>query len=415
MLLRSISTALLVAAVGCVSPTGKPVSREAAGQVRALLEQRAEALNAGDMAGYLSPVVPQSRDVEEFMAQRLLELPVHDVEFKVADPPVGGELPETRLRAELRYRFVQTADANTFSIPITYGFRDGLDGPVLDEVSIEDDLPPWFGAHTGVTTNEHFVALHRPDAEGVRQVLQVAQAARAELQQTLPFDLDERVVMVLARDDLDYQQVTGRDLLEELPRVAQSVSRFAVTPERYVAHSRHMVLNVDRLAREGTGLQTFKHELVHLALAPVTRPITPGWVTEGAAMYAAGQRPNWTKRVTTGSFESLSFEALSSRSSFGGPGPVGDRAGLEYAYAAGAAYYLTEKHGEDAFWSFYRAFADVSPHTIYGNLPGQGFPAEGPLEELTVSTTAGIVRQHFELTMQELDTAVRDYIADRAK
>ncbi|MBW3591747.1 MAG: hypothetical protein KY393_07875 [Actinobacteria bacterium] len=404
---------LVLAALGCEAPDRQEGAQSAAAEVQQMLDRRAEALNSADLNSFRGPVAPEHRKVEEPVAQRILALPVKDISFELQTGTVANTFPMTGVSAELTYRFEGTPQTNTFSIPVTYGFDGPPDAPVIAEAAIDtDQLPPWFGQHTGVSSTEHFLALHRPGTEGVQQVLEVAEAARTELQRSVPADLDPVFVVVLAGDDVDYQRVTGRDLLEELPRVARAITRFSITPELYQARYRHLVVNLDRMEREGTGPQTFQHELVHLALASVTRPITPGWVSEGAAMYVANQRPNWTQRVTTGSFDTASIEELSNSSQLGGERPSGERAGLEYAYAAGAAFYLIDRFGEDAFWSFYRDFAAVPPGLIYDALPTVPQPpGEGSLAELTAGTTARLIEENFGLSFDQLDRGIRTYIA----
>lgn len=193
------------------------------------------------------------------------------------------------------------------------------------------------------------------------------------------------------------------------PRVAQANTSFKATPQNISIEGRYMVVNLEALEQEQTALQTFKHELAHLALAKMTSPITPGWVSESAAMYLAGQRTNWTQRVARGNFDSVSFAELSRTRHLGEQDPTGQVAAVQYSYAAAAAGYLVETLGLDKYWAFYGSYASVPASAVYRSLPATG-SADGPqLADLTSTTTSDQLKDVYGLTFAQLDTAVRKW------
>ena len=405
--------AALAGAAGCgAGSSAEPTPAELTVELQALLDRRAEALDRGDTGAYLAPLAPAAREVETPLAEGAAAVPAGEFSFLISERAIpSGLLPATGIPVSLNYRYEGLPADNVFSVPLVYRVdRTGSELVVTDSQPGAGPVPMWATGPVQATFSEHFLALSRPDLDDVQDILSTAEQARRELEQALPFELDSRFLVVLAADELEYVRFVPPGGMVAGPRVAQANISFRATPEQFHVEGRHILVNLETLARERTGLQTFIHELAHLALAEVTRPITPGWVAESAAMWLAGQKTNWTERVATGNFEDLSFAELSRTRQLGEDDPSGQAAALQYSYAAGAAGYLIETFGADDYWAFYRSYADVPPQVLYQSLPAGGDTGGDALGDLAARVTGEQLREIFGLTEAELDVEVRNWI-----
>lgn len=401
---------LLVCLGACGAAPETPVSAVGP-RVQDLLDTRAAALNDRDPGRYLAPVDPGAREFEQRLAEGAAAVPVGGFAFRISPDSLGpGGFPLDGVRAALDYHYEGLPEDNRFTISMLYRIELAGSEPVITRAEPAGGVPVWAMGPVAVEQSEHFVVLAPAGTEVPDDILQVAERARAEVAAAVPFEVDDRFLVVLAAGDADYLRLLGGASPLAGPRVAQAQTSFEATPEALRIEARHVLVNLQSLARERTGPATFKHELGHLALARVTTPITPGWVAESAAMYLAGQRTNWTQRVATGGFEHLSFAELSRTRELGETDPTGREAALQYSYAAGAAGYLVERFGAGRFWEFYRSYAEVPAADLYRALadrtPGNRAPGD-----LAAATTSRSLQEIFGMTEAELDTAVRDWIA----
>lgn len=412
--LTALLLALCLSLTACVSPgPATDVRSELVQEVRSLLDRRADALSNKDLDAYLAPLSPEARDLESRLAEGSTAVPIEGFSFSLQLSSLqSSQLPVSGVQVTLDYRYAGLPADNVFRVPLIYSIqRRGSELVITESAPGSGGLPIWASRPVTVASSRHFVALSSAGTRDSAGILDVAERARVEVEQAVPFPLDEKFLVVLAQSDTEYQQYLPTGGLGAGPRVAQASTSFQATPDGIRVEGRYMVVNLAGLARERTGLQTFKHELGHLALAKVTMPITPGWVAESAAMYLAGQKTNWTQRVATGNFEDLSFAELSRTRSLGEQDPTGQTAAVQYSYAAGAAGYLTETFGADKYWAFYRSYAEVPPGQLYRSLPSGGSVEEtDSLADLASSTTRAGLQQFFGLTEAELDEEVRDWM-----
>jgi hypothetical protein len=385
-------------------------------EVKDMLDERARQLTLRNVEGFLAPLDTHARETEMPIAKGYLEIPATQASFRLLPSSIpGSKLPLAGVQTRLEYRFKDLPADNVFSIPITYDLvATGNQLRIAVSEPAANLLPIWATGPVQFTHSDHFIALYRPGLAGVEQTLAVAEAARAALQGSLPTPLDQTSLIVLAKDEDEFSRAVYQPFPSAETRSAQFASTIEVNPGDVLVEGRQIVVNIRKLNEDKTGPETFRHELGHLDLATRTRPITPGWVAEGAAMYLAGTRPvaTWRRGVKDGSFDRITFEQLSRSPQLGGVDPAGDTATSEYAYAAAATWYLVEKFGADRFWEFYRSFAAVPAKKIYDLLPSGG-PATGArdaIAELGVQTTSNSLRTLYGLTPAGLDLATRNWI-----
>lgn len=136
-----------------------------------------------------------------------------------------------------------------------------------------------------------------------------------------------------------------------------------------------------------------RHELVHVVLAPWTRPWTPGWLVEGAAMTYAGQ-PFWRE------LQGQKLEGLGNMTytvSFGHIGDIfGTAAARQYALSSAMAEFVRERWGDEVFLALYRSYAGVEPQEIARRMPmvAIGTLVEATWEGIAQDLTPERMRQH---------------------
>lgn len=419
MRLAALAVLSLLFLGGCLDRRTVEVDqrRGFADRVQEVLDRRASSLAAGDTQGFLAPLTGDARRTEQVLADGFVGAPLTDPSFLVQVSSLTASSAPAELTARFRYRYEDLPEDNVFSFPVSYRVVGEGDRLRLSNSRFEQ-LPIWASGPVQVNRSAHFVSLSRPGAPGIDAVLATAESARSALEGRLPVALEQQALVVAALDHEEFQRLVSPSDSPAAGRVAQVSTTLQVTRSEALVQGRHVVVNLEQLARDRTGPETFRHELAHLALAPITRPTTAGWVAEGAAMYLAGTRPReaWASASSDGRFAELRFEQLSGAASLGAHDSGEAAASDQYAFAAAAAWYLVETAGEDRFWDFYRSFAERPASELYEALPAAGEPTTA-LDQLRRSATEQALDLEFDLRFDELDSRVRDWAAgapDRA-
>lgn len=322
----------------------------------------------------------------------------------------------TGIQVDLIYRYEGLQEDNSFRLPLIYDFAETDGGWLVTAASLKPGatMPVWASGPVLSRQSEHFLALFRPGLEDPDRLLREAEEARAQLDGKITFQLEDRYVILVAGSDDEYRSMASATL-GPVSAIAQVETSYEVTPESIRVLSRQMVINSQRLHADGEALETLRHELGHLAVAQYTRPFTPAWVSESAAMFLAGTRPEsiWRNGLERNRFDAITIERLTRASNLGEHDPTRQGASLEYAYSAAAAWYLVETFGAEQYWEFYRSYADIPALTLYDRLPENTASPEGAraIESLAVSTTVESLQNFFGLSQADLDHAIRDWMA----
>lgn len=377
-----------------------------------MLTRRASSLERGDAEGFLQPLAEEARRAEQPIADGADQVPLAGVEFSIAEANQASKTSFPGLELDLVYRYDRLSPDNVFRIPLRYDVeRVGGRWEILtSRLAADATLPVWATASIDTATSDHFLALYPPGLDPGPS-LSEAEDARSRLEPKLDFSLDTVHLILLARDRAEYESMSAQ--ASPVSAVAQAETIFAISRTRIAAEGRLIVVNLQRIGDSGA-VETLQHELGHLALAVHTRPFTPAWVGESAAMYLADTRPTsaWRQGASSGRFDSLSFTQLTPRLSLGQHDASGASASFEYAYSAAAAWYLVETFGAAKFWDFYRSYSEIPAaevHTRISN-PAQGEATESALSQLAVSTTQASLQRVFALTERDLDSRVRAWI-----
>lgn len=394
----ALALVMLCLATGCLQAPPSNDTQAVAAQVQDYFDRRARQLAAHDSQAFLESVDPAAGEAEELLVRGFGEVPAESPAYEIQAGSLSKTGPATyRVNTRLNYRYRDFPENNSFSFPLTYTLA--LD-PSVRILKSEADKPPiWATGPVERYSSQHFLSLSRPGLPGVGELAGVAEAAYGYLQERVPAKLEERLLMVLAADAAEFELFSGGADPSNIGRAAQVKGSVEVEPGTVTISGRHMIVNLQQLALDRNGPETLRHELAHLALALETRPTTPGWLAEGAALYLAGSRPR--QAVAAG----MRLTELSRTSQLGAH-EASDSA-AEYAYAAAAVWYLVETHGEQRFWDLYSFFAGRPATELYDAFRS----GEEGLVPLRVELTQEAVGAIYGLTLDGLDRAVGDWIA----
>jgi hypothetical protein len=379
-----------------------------------MLDERAEALEREDVEAYLQPLSEPARSVERPFAESALIAPIRSVDLILSNSAkASGTRTFRDARVDLVYLYEALPDDNTFRIPFLYDLRQArVDWRVQTSTLLEGTRPPaWVSGPIETAESEHFLALFRPGLTDPASTLQLAETARARLDEKVTFPLEGRHLILLAADRAQYEQMSGRQV--PASAIAQAEATFEIASRGIRSEGRQILVNLGEFRGNSSAVETFQHELAHLALYPQTSPFTPSWVGEAAAMFLADTRPMQTWRVglRQGRFDQMSFAELAGQPILGAHDPTGVAASFEYGYAAAAAHYLIDTFSAETFWNFYASYVEVPAPRVFDSVSGKS-PSEQEevLAGLASETTAVNLQEHFSLTESELDVRVREWI-----
>jgi len=393
------------AAAGCGGGEGPEPVANPRDPVRVMLRERAEALNADDLDGWLAPVAPEARAFEEQVGRGALAMPLARVDLTLAEADVGpGGARFARASITLVHRYEGLPEDNVFRFHVRSDveLRDGrwvvtASGPDPDA---PNPPPMWATGPTDTARSPHFLALFRPGLPGVPELLDKAERSRRRLLPRLTLEPDAAHLIVLARDQPEYESLGGKE-----GSLAYASGTYRTPSGGYLerVENREMYVNLaavdapgpeERDRPDGLHGVVFEHELGHLALSRFDRAQTPLWVSEAGAMQLAEERriDDWKRIVDGNLFESLGL-------SFGPMSRDESIDGAEYAYANAGASYLIEAFGIDRFWDFYQNFKALG--ATMTDVPAMR--AEGAQR---------LVRRYYGFDLDELDRRTRDHMRE---
>jgi hypothetical protein len=209
------------------------------------------------------------------------------------------------------------------------------------------------------TSRGPLLALHRPEAGGIEQLLDEAITALDLARDRWPLAWSERVPLLVPAD---------ADELRALLNVTFDVDEFVafataapvVGPDEHRLTGSRIVLNPERF--DGRDPRTRElvlvHELLHIASRPYATTATPLWLEEGVAQVLGEQRSATGTRLLTlagreGRRLPLDAEFI-----------TGGRDGIHLAYQRAWSFtdHLVDRFGAERFARFYEAAGTASAH-----------------------------------------------------
>ena len=345
-------------------------------------------------------------------------LPVTSVRFKVPEfqrvrPDAGGILKG--MRVEMHYTLATLPVENVFIAQLECDMRRDENGAwVVNETRYPRLKPFWLLGYTSFGLSEHFIVFHRSLINAHKQaLLALAQMERSHdiLSRTgLPVKPHYAAFLVAVRED--FEKLTEHDP-DNYSGVA--TASYLRREDRVVVINQAMYLNDYRFfnLQRAWGVQdrqvTIQHEMVHLALADITRPWTPPWLVEGVAMHFASQCDAFTrKNLRHAMTPAISLPHLSILSHLGTDTNDATKLMAEYQFSGETVQWLGKKYGENAVLRLYAGYATPIPGNI-ATLGGNDEAAEAARLDLTRL----ILTRHFnDLTLDQLDDQVRGMVMD---
>ena len=382
-----------------------PPSDEA--QLEALLERRAEALQAGRVSRYAATAAGALRAEDRRAARNARGLPLRAVRLKATSIEVDGR----RAVLEVRSGYAITGIDGRYEADRTLRALRTPGGWRIRSQASRRQRHPWEVARFAAERSAHFTILAPAGlaTDGLGDALESGYQQMREI--LVSGRLRRRYLVVVAADAAQARRMTaGIRGVATLAAISDAAVSEQGPAERVlkVASQRLLVVWPAFGPLDPDGRQrVVAHELTHAALAGQTSGRTPGWLVEGLALYVSGDRrvAEAASRVgeqalgggAAGSAarRALTLTGLSRPEAIGRLG--GDGQSAAYAYSSAAAVYITARFGRKRFFDLYDAFNEES-------LDG---PAGAELTSRAVRRTLGV-------PLVELERDLRRWIVTRA-
>ena len=343
-------------------------------------------------------------------------LPVTSVELSVPEfqrirPDARGAVKDVHV--QMRYTLATLPRDNLFVCNMECDMRrDGEDRWTVEDIRYPKLQPFWLLGYTGVSHSDHFTIFHRPLPDSQKEVDQACQQLEksyARLLRTgLPLGPHNAAFLVASKPD--FEKLTNRD-----PDTYSGVASAAYSyrDDRVSVINKAMYLNDYRFfaPQKGWGKQdrqvVIQHEMVHLALAELTRPWTPPWLTEGVAMHYAGQCDSFSRDALRRSLKpTVTLPGLSGLDHLGADTNSAIHIMTEYQLAGETIRWLAKKYGEAAVLKLYARYAAETPQNLMA-MQGLGDAARSA----RLKFARKIFARHFEnLSLEQLDALVRGVV-----
>ncbi|MGH8997781.1 MAG: hypothetical protein ACRDY7_00115, partial [Acidimicrobiia bacterium] len=328
--------------------------------VQAVLDQREEAIGAGDRGAFLDTIDPEAPDAFRRAQGRLFD-GLRTVRFSRYELVVrSDEVPD--LSAGLAERYPGADDV--FLPPVegryliagadeidavdglfyTFLLRDGRWRIVSDSDLADLGLPsarnPWDFGPVAQLGSEHFTVLFdEADRSRARALADLAERGYGRLTRSFGRPVPTRIVLVLPHTTEELRDMIQAtfDLSNFVAFAAASVDRdrgWSTTAPRVYAQDDNLAASV-----ESYQLETMHHEFIHVAAFPLAGPFVPSWVHEGVADWLASGRPKALGVAGSDSLVPDDYEFTT-----GGQGSIL----TAYAESSSAIAFLAETEGPSA-------------------------------------------------------------------
>lgn len=399
-------------------PTPTPEAGEVAfTQIQSLLAAQAEAIRTQQLDAYVQTLDPGIRDEQRRVAARIKDVPLISYTLQLApdarlNQPESGALENVPV--EVGYTLRGISPDNNFTHQMRYSFTRSGNSWQVKAITAEQNPPFWQTGDLIVRETQHFLIFARPEASAELPTLDKETQAAYDALTARGFTLEPRYVAFFAATKNDFAALTGGSSNRYL---GFALARYGFVGDTITANSRAFYLNGEMFKSNSKEMapdarqSTITHELVHLALARDTRPYTPPWLAEGAAVYFSGEAtPEMRKQlVASNQLDNLKLRQLTTAGSLGEHDVLGTRVGPEYVYSGETVAYLQKKFGEAKLLEFYRSFAAVKAAEVRKQMPafGGSFAANAVFAQLREKLTDQGVQQFFGLTLDQLDEQVK--------
>jgi hypothetical protein len=408
---------------GAPQPTPVPSASELAfAEIEQLLASQSNALLAGDAAMYLNSFAPEAQEEQRRILERVAQMPLVSYTLRLAPdaeiPDDAGDTLED-VAVEMSYGLRGISDDNPFDHEAVYSFTRAGGSWQISSIEFDENPPFWIGGDVQMRETPHFLIFVRPEAAGELATLeQEAEAAYAALQaRNLP--LEPKYVAYFTSTQDDFAELTGRASNRVL---GIALSRYQFNGDEIAVSSRAFYINGEAFTNEARPIPpeerqtTITHELVHLALSRETRPFTPLWIVEGAAVYYSEDLGGDKRQLLleNNRLDNVALGALTTAGTLGEHDFLGEQTSVEYTFSGETFAYLVETFGEAKTLEFYRAYAQVPSADVRDKMPrfGSAFLADSVFADLRAELTEQYVQQSFGISLAQLDADVKTWLRE---
>jgi hypothetical protein len=372
------------------TPTATTVSsgaeepRDDAGDINALLRERATRLERGASIAGTSAGSQRSRDRQAARRSRALSL--EQVRFVPDEVQTSGDRAKLEVTLSYRVRGMK----RPFRTPRKLTMRRGAGGWRVTSDRPRREPLPWEVAPFAAHRTRHIVLL-APRGTDTGPLRSGLERAYREIRRDLPSrDLPPSVLVIAAADARQAARLTGR-IAGGIVAISNVSVEWGPPPAAQVNRvlAQRLIVVVDRWRRQDEPARhsTLVHEMTHTALDADTSGRTPPWLIEGVAMYVSNDDRGAEARArAAGLGASTKLRGLCK------PNSIfrlrGDAQGAAYAVASAAAEAIVDRRGNRGLFRLYDAFNDS---TIPGR-PG-------------ARTTDRVLRRTLGLSLAQLDAA----------
>ena len=353
--MRLAALAALALLAGCgddpvprATPTpGTPAERPEPSpeeQVRMLLDDRAAALEAGDVRAYAATGTRRDRAD----ARRARPLRLRKVAMSADQVDVSGDRATARVSATYAIAGVR----GTFETERRLRARRTGDGWRVVAASGRRGLPPWEVDDFAERRTEHFVVLAPPEVP-VDELTVALEDGYATMSELLSRGrLRRRYLVVVAAGAEQARALTeairGVETLAALADASVVQAGNAARTDKVLSLRLVVVWGpFSTLDAEGRR-RVVTHELTHAALTGSTSGRMPAWLSEGAALYVSGDRRPAPPGID---LAALSQPDAIARLS-------GEAQANAYNASSAAAFAIADRFGTAKLLDLYEAFSD---------------------------------------------------------
>jgi hypothetical protein len=357
-----------------------------AGDINALLRERAEQLELGKPAAFAATATGRQRAIDRRSARRAGALSLQQVRFVADELQTSGNRATVTVALSYRVRGMK----RPFRTARRVSVRKTGDRWLVTRDKPRREPLPWEVAAFRAHRTRHVVLL-APRGMEVGTLRSGLERAYREIRRDLPSrDLPPSVLVIAARDAGQAEDLTGR-IAKGIVAIANVSVEWGSPPALEVDRvlAQRLIVVVDRwetqpgFARDST----LVHEMTHTALDPDTSARTPPWLVEGLAMYVSNDdRSDEAQARAAGLGPSMKLSALCKPNSIFRL--TGRDQGAAYAVSSAAAQAIVERHGNKGLFKLYDAFND-------SRIPGR--PG--------AKTTNRVLRKTLGMSLAELQAA----------
>jgi hypothetical protein len=311
-------------------------------QVRMLLDERAAALEAGDVRAYAATGGDRAD------ARRAKRLRLRKVVMTADRVDVSGDRATARVSATYAIAGVR----GTFEVERRVRARRTADGWRVIAAAGRRGLPPWEVDDFRDRRSEHFVVLAPPEIPADELIVALEGGYETMSELLTRGRLRSRYLVVVAAGAEQARALTaeirGVETLAALADASVIQTGAAARTDKVVSLRLVVVWGpFSTLDAEGRR-RVVTHELTHAALTGATSGRIPAWLSEGVALYVSGDR----RPAPPGAdLAALSQPDAIARLS-------GEQQANAYGASSAAAFAIADRFGTDKLLDLYEAFND---------------------------------------------------------